>query len=254
MEKFEEEGKRYWKRFGKDLLEQPPRLYADFVNPKEYKKLLETRDLQDKKVLDIGAGFPTPKEPSLKEKVPLASGLQEVLENLGAKIIAVDVAEEAAKRQKEVGRASVLGSAFELPFKDESIDGGAIILNLFNASFEGMWDEEIFITQEECKRILEEVYRVLKPGTFVIVSNWGYAIVIIDNLIRMTGPRDSEIITPEIIKRLAEEVGFRKIRNISLDRKRFELAIKLAKEYYPEVLRDRIKTIFKGSGALFMEK
>jgi hypothetical protein len=253
MEKFEREGKKFWKRFGENL-EQPQSLFFDLVNPEEYRKLLDGRDLQNKKVLDIGAGFPTPKEPLLKEHLPLASELQEILENFGAKIIAIDVSGEALKSQKTVGRCPVLGNAFQLPFQNESIDGGAIILNLFNASFRGTERREIFITIEECKKILEEVYRVLQRGTFVIISNFGYCIDVIDNLLKISGPEDSEIITPEMIIKLAEEVGFRNIRKISLDMERFELAIKLAKEYYPEALRDRIKTIIKGSGALFMEK
>jgi hypothetical protein len=47
MEKFEKEGRKFWERFGANL-EQPPRLFFDFVNPEAYRKLLESRDLRGK--------------------------------------------------------------------------------------------------------------------------------------------------------------------------------------------------------------
>jgi hypothetical protein len=50
------------------------------------------------------------------EEIYLAFGPQEVLEDLGAKIITIDVAEEVARRQREAGRAAVVESAFQLLF------------------------------------------------------------------------------------------------------------------------------------------
>ncbi len=55
MEKFEHEGKKYWETFGKNL-ELLPRQYFDFVGAEKYKELLAKYDLQNKKVVDIGAG------------------------------------------------------------------------------------------------------------------------------------------------------------------------------------------------------
>lgn len=139
METFKSEGKEFWKKFGIsiDLL---PRTYFDFVARKQYEKFLKKYkkykkyNLKNKKVIDIGAGFPI--ELFGRESAPLASYLQEVIESYGAKIIAVDVSEMALKFQYLAGRLSILASAFNLPFESDSIDGGAIILNLFNASFQ----------------------------------------------------------------------------------------------------------------------
>ena len=253
MEKFEYEGKRYWESFGKNL-ELLPRQYFDFVSAEKYKEFLERYDLQNKKVIDIGAGYPAPKELSKKELSPLASDLQEILESRGAKIIAVDVAKEPLERQKEIDRESVLGSAFQLPFKNESVDGGAIILNLFNSSFKGKGGKEIFINPEECKKILQEAYRILQKDKLAIINNYGYIIATVDNLIKMTGPEENEIITPKMIEELAKGAGFRNVENIPLDEKRFELAKKFASESFPEALRDRILIEIKGSGALLIEK
>lgn len=253
MEKFEYEGKKYWETFGKSL-ELLPRQYFDFVSAEKYKECLERYDLRNKQVIDIGAGYPAPKGFLEKKLAPLASELQEILESRGAKIIAVDVAKEPLERQKEIDRESVLGSAFQLPFKNESVDGGAIILNLFNSSFKGKSGKEVFISPEECKRVLREAYRVLQKDKFTVSNNYGYIVADVDNLIKITGPEDNEIITAEIIQKLAEEVGFRNIEKIPLDEARIELANKFIIESFPEALRNRITAEIKGSGALFLEK
>lgn len=253
MEKFEQEGKKYWEGFGKSI-ELLPRQYFDFVSAEKYKEFLEKYDLQNKKILDIGAGYPAPKEFSEKELSPLASNLQEILESRGAKIVAIDVAKLPLEQQKEIGREPILGSAFQLPFKDESIDGGAISLNLFSSSFEGKEGKEVFISPEECKKILQETYRILQKNKFAIINNYGYIIATVDNIIKITGPDETEIINSEIIEKLAKEVGFRNIENIPLDKNRFELAKKFALESFPEALRNRILVEIKGAGALLIEK
>lgn len=143
MEKFETVGRKFWEDFGKSP-ELLPRQYFDFVSGKKYQELLKEYDLQGKKVIDIVAGYPSPSQESPeKELSPLASELQEILEKRGAKIIAIDVAEEPLKYQKEKGRELILGSAFQLPFKNESIDGGVVTLNLFNSSFKGEDGKEL---------------------------------------------------------------------------------------------------------------
>jgi len=253
MEKFEQEGKKYWENFGKSL-ELLPRQYFDFVNAEKYKEFLEKYDLQNKKVVDVGAGYPAPKNFPEKKFAPLASELQEIIESRGAKIIAVDVAKAPLELQKEIGRESVLGSAFQLPFKDESIDGGVISLNLFSSSFEGKEGKEVFISPEECKKILQETYRILQKNKFAIINNYGYIIATVDNIIKIIGPDKNEIINSEMIKKLAKEVGFRNIENIPFDENRFELAKKFALESFPEALGNRILVEIKGAGALLIEK
>lgn len=254
MEKFKFEGRKFWAKFGKDI-DLLPRTYFDFVGEEKYKEVLRKYDLKDKQVIDIGAGYPPPKVLSEEKKsAPLGSELQEALENKGAKIIAVDVANEPLKHQKEAGRLPVLGSVFELPFEEESIDGGAIILNLFNSSFKPEREEkEIFMKPEECKEILEEAYRVLQKGTFLIINNYGYTIVKIDNL-KIIGPEENEIITPELIRKLAEEVGFQHIEDIPFDKNRVTLGEKLMFGSFPETLRERMTIEAKAGSALLFEK
>ena len=254
MEKFEREGQKYWETFGKSL-ELLPRQYFDFVSAEKYRELLERYDLNNKKVVDIGAGYPPPlTESPERELSPLSSELQEILKQKDAKIIPVDVAENALKYQKEKGRESVMGNAFQLPFKNESIDGGAVILNLFNSSFKGEGGKEIFINPEECKKILEETHRILQHDKFAIINNYGYMLAKMDNLVKFMGPEESQIITPEIIEKLAEETGFTKIENIPLDSEKMEMGRKIIYESFPEQLRQRISVDLESSGAVLIEK
>jgi len=254
MEKFEHEGKEYWEKFGK-ISELLPRHYFDFIDKEKYEKLFERRDLKNKKVIDLGAGYPPPpKESPEKRFSPLASELQEVLKNKGAEIIALDAALDPLRRQKESGKEAIAGNVFELPLKNESIDGGAIILNLFNSSFKNKNKKEIFITLEECKKILQEVNRVLQKDAFVVVNNYGYIIAKMDNLMQFMGPDESEIITMDSLRKIAKETGLSKINEIPVDEKRLELSKKIIIESFPETLRGRIKVDFSGSGALMIEK
>jgi len=254
MEKFEQEGKKYWEGFGKSI-ELAPRQYFDFVNVEKYEEFLKKYNLQNKQIIDLGSGYPSPKKESTEKKLsPLASELQETLEKRGAKIVALDIAEEPLEYQRKRGRESILGNIFQLSFKDESINGGAIILNLFNSSFKGERGEEVFMSEEECKKILEETYRVLQKDKFVIINNYGYIIAKMDNLIKFMGPEENKIITSAIIRELAGKVGFRKINDIPLDEERIKLAKKFILGSFPEALRERITINIEGSGALFIEK
>src|SRR3989344_2645061 len=195
MEKFEHEGKEYWEKFGK-ISELLPRHYFDFIDKEKYEKLFEGRDLKNKKVIDLGAGYPPPPKESLEKRFfPLVSELQEVLKNKGAEIIALDAAIDPLRRQKESGKEAVAGDVFELPLKNESIDGGAIILNLLNSSFKSESGKEVFIALEECKKILQEVNRILQKDAFIMINNYGYIIAKMDNLVKITGPEKNEIIT-----------------------------------------------------------
>lgn len=254
MEKFEHSGKEYWENFGKNS-ELLPRHYFNLVSKEKYEELLVGRNLQNKKVIDLGAGYPAPlKESPEKRFSPLASELQEVLKDKGAEIIAIDVAIDPLRRQKQAGREAVAGSVFELPLKDGSIDGGAVILNLFNSSFRGEDGKEIFITLDECKKILEELNRVLQKDAFAVINNYGYLVAKMDDIVKFMGPEENEIIIANDLEKIAKEVGFNKITEIPLDEERINLSKKSILESFPESLRERIKIDIAGSGALMIEK
>lgn len=251
---YETKGRKFWEGFGKSL-DLAPRLYFDFVKEEKYEELLKNRDLRNKRIIDLGAGYPPPQKGSPEKKLlPLAPELQETLEQKGAKLIAVDVATAPLEAQKKRGRETILAGAFQLPFQNESIDGGCIILNLFNSSFKTEEKREVFMTIEECEKILREVYRVLQRGCFVVISNYGYVVAKLDNLVKMMGPEQNEVVTLQDLKNLAEKIGFTKTEDIPLDVERTKLGEKLMVESFPEALRDRIELILEAPGALFIEK
>ena len=254
MKEFEHEGKEYWESFGKGM-DFAPRQYFDFVSARQYEALLGKYNLQNKKVIDLGAGYPPPATTSPeKELSPLASELQEALERKGAKVISIDVAMEALKQQKVQNREAILASAFQLPLESESVDGGAVAMNLLSSSFKGEGGKEVFMKLEECKKILQEVHRVLQPGTFAIFNNYGYPVVTLDNQIKVVGPDDDEVINSGMIQKLAEGAGFKRSENIPLDDERVKLGREFMLASFPEGLRERIALEIKGSAALLVEK
>ncbi|MFH1161991.1 MAG: class I SAM-dependent methyltransferase [Candidatus Jorgensenbacteria bacterium] len=254
MERFEHEGKEYWESFGKSM-ELSPRQYFDFVSAEQYGELLEDIDLKDKNVIDIGAGFPPPATDSPEKRfAPLASELPQIFERKGAKIVAVDVATEALRKQQEAGREAVLASTFQLPFKTESVDGGCLILNLFNSSFGGDGRKEIFIKPNECSHVLKEVFRVLRKGAFTIINNYGYITAYLDGSMKIMGPEEKEMISPEETADMAKKIGFRKIQRIPLDTERVEMGKKVMLESFPESLREKLSIKLSESGALFIKK
>ena len=75
------------------------------------------------------------------------------------KLIALDISPEALKKAKAIGHLDEYkeGSIFDIPFKDNALDG---IWNL------GVMEH---FTEEEINKILQEFYRVVKPGGTVIL-------------------------------------------------------------------------------------
>jgi ubiquinone/menaquinone biosynthesis C-methylase UbiE len=212
MRSFEHEGTNYWKNFGTDkkLL---PMLFPDFITYQVYSEKLSKYNLKGKKVLDIGAGYPTPEYFSDWRIFP-ASRLHDVLENKGAKIIALDVALDPLQKQKESGNTAVNGDTFHLPFANESIDGGAVISNLFNSSFPDE-NNEILINAGETKKILGEAGRALKKDTFIIINNHYFLEFLNDDSIsnhyrktKILGPELENTIQITKIIDLLDETGF----------------------------------------------
>ncbi|MFA4930544.1 MAG: methyltransferase domain-containing protein [Patescibacteria group bacterium] len=249
-ENFAQGGRKYWEGFGKSI-ELAPRQYFDFVGQEKYQEVFKNFDLEGKNVIDLGAGYPVlPNE----NNGPLVSQLHEVIESKGAKLVPVDVAVDPMEYQREIGRSPILADSFKLPFKDESIDGGVIMMNLLNSSYKGDYGKEIFISINECEKILKEAYRILQPDKFVLINNYGYSVAKMDGLVKFFGPDDDEINTPGMLSEVAKKLGFKMVENIEFDKMREELSGQYLLESFPRFLRDRIKVELIGGGALFFRK
>ena len=100
--------------------------------------------LKDKKVLDVGCG---------------AGRLTKFLKNEGADVYATDISEEMLKivQKKVAGVKAYQAPMNKLPFEDNTFD-------IVTAAF-------VIVHLETLEASFEEVYRVLKPGGFFIVTN-----------------------------------------------------------------------------------
>ncbi|MFA6427482.1 MAG: class I SAM-dependent methyltransferase [Candidatus Magasanikbacteria bacterium] len=111
-------------------------------------------DVSGKKILDVGAG-------TGRVSIELAKR--------GAHVVALDVSEKMLEKIKDSrlrlttdGQArlkikKIVGDAESLPFEDESFDGVV-------AAF-------LIVHLKDPQRFFDEVYRVLKPGGFFVVTN-----------------------------------------------------------------------------------
>ncbi len=131
--------------------------FTDFVEPKQYKAILEehfkTLDLKGKTFLEVGVGT--------------GNKLTEILNKLGGKVVGIDITQDPLAAAKEKGAIPLIGSAYHLPSHDNSFDG-VISINLVNTSAGS--------DVGSLEKLLEENYRVLKEGGIFIQSNYGYAI------------------------------------------------------------------------------
>lgn len=244
---FKHEGKKFWKAEGD--FDEHAECFCDFVSRERYVNILKRFDLRGKKIIDLGSGMPksSPSSP--------ASELPNVIETLGGKIIPADISIATLRRQKQLGRSGVTADVFSLPFKDKTINGGAISLNLFNASCEDLEGDEVLITYQEVEEILREVFRILQEKTFFISSTFGYSTFQDRATGRCLNPvPDNLAITVNKIKSMAEGIGFKNVSEIPLDLQRIGTVVKDIEQERKDLNPKYFEAAFQDPGAVFMEK
>lgn len=117
----------------------------NYLNSFEQGKLLPLLgDVTGKKVLDVGAG---------------TGRIAVQLSKLGAAVTALDISEEMLKvlAKKDTHILTVLHDAEDLPFDKDTFD--SVVANF------------LVVHLKNPERFLDEVYRVLKPGGLLVVTN-----------------------------------------------------------------------------------
>jgi len=116
-----------------------------YLNSFEREKLFELcDDLSGKKVLDIGAG---------------TGRIVGEIERFGGEVTALDISEKMLKElaKKHSGMEMVKADVRNMPFKDDSFDAAFALF--------------LIVHLKSLDEAFREVYRVLKPGGFLMLTN-----------------------------------------------------------------------------------
>lgn len=200
---------------------------ADFVSVDTYERLFRGFDLNNKTIINVGAGFSI-HHPSSVEVNPMTEAISNI--NPKCTVIPLDYLHTRTKSwllldtqgesNDNIHLEPITGDATALPCKDESLDG-YLSANLINEP-RGKETELTFV-----RKMISEAYRVLKPGGFLVVSSFGYfwykledeTIIYNDNI------DIDEIVEKEMVKIIFEKVGFSAVTEISLDERAIEEAV-----------------------------
>lgn len=189
----------------------------DFVSVATYTELFTTLDLDNKTVLDVGAGYSI--APTDLKVPPMIVALQKV--NPKVTLIPFDYNHnrskswlllDSAENSDNIKLEPVTGDATSLPFADSTLDG-YISSNLINEPT--ATDSELHFVH----KLFQEAYRVLKPGGFLIITSFGYfywelnsgATLCNDNI------DTEEIVTKEQVAKLLAQAGFITQQDLPLD-------------------------------------
>ncbi|RJS78529.1 SAM-dependent methyltransferase [Methanophagales archaeon] len=167
--------KSYWRRRDKKLLIQGK---VSYLNPDKIERqsiltsLIEAKKYAKGKLLDMGCG---------------SKPYELIFSDVVDEYVGIDLPPSKSTSKSE-NRADVYGSVLDLPFESES--------------FDTILSTQVLEHVPEPKRMLEEAYRVLKKGGYLILTapmTWGLHEI----------PNDYYRYTKYGLKYLAESVGFK---------------------------------------------
>lgn len=196
-------------------IKEGKRYNDDYVSPETYVSIFDKLgDLKGKKILDLGAGL-------VQIGAPHGTFYLPAVERKGATLIPVDfefsnIITWKIQQMDEGQIAPLQADAFDLPFKDGTVDG-AIVVNLLNLH----WSSRGLNNHFQAGKLLREIARVTKKPGFVIISNFGYFGSVHENG-KITYNNDipeDQILPASEIRQLSEQNGFT-VEPIPLDQSR----------------------------------
>lgn len=197
-----------------------------------FKKLVYPGDI----VVNLGTGVAIDVSGNLNY---LNKEIVDACEEKGARLIAIDLGHTNLVTHnylKEVtGNTSlhpVEADAMQLPLAAESVRG-IVSSNLINCP-----NPEFSIT-EQGKKIIDEAWRVLRPGGFLLLSSFGYKIISKDvsgKIIYNNDLREDDILTLKDIEVILSKQGFIDIAELDVDDEVQKQALKyvMKREYVEE--------------------
>lgn len=192
---------------------------ADFISRETYDKVFDKLKVRNITMLDVGAGI-VPVNPKFG-----ASPYFEALKGRNVKLVPIEHDILRIHTWKLINSHNIVPGVSKampvqadvnaLPFRESSVDG-AISVNYINSFKKN--------AKESVNNFLEEIYRALKPGGFLIISTFGYTCQLSsrgDLTVNDKIPFN-EFVTPAMVKELAKKVGFSKIEDVPLDKEDIE--------------------------------
>ena len=191
---------------------KPTSVGEDFVVHGTYKEIFSNLDLTDKKIANVGAGYPLGRNNILRELGDLSPkailipvDIEEILTQIWSLI------DSNSENNDDLKLRPVTADATKMPFADNSLDG-YISTNLVNVP--GVKHREFFI-----QKLFSEAFSILKEGGFILISSFGYFKYSRDGkFIKYNNKINSDqIVTLERLGQLLSEAGFKKIEKLPVD-------------------------------------
>lgn len=145
------------------------------------------------KILDIGAGF--------------GGAARYLASRFGCSVIALNLSEKENARDREMNKKQSLSHLIEV------VDGRFEEIPFENKTFDAVWSQDAILHSSNREKVLQEVYRVLKPGGIFIFTDPMKSDNCPDDVLKPIYDRISlsSIGSPAFYRDASKKVGFEEV-------------------------------------------